>query len=343
MGGLVVGCAIFGQNRDMKITAYTAEDLRLRSSSFSSIDRVPPDTLWVDVQDPTYEEGKAIAKSLGMHLEVDEQIWDFEVYGHIEREGDQITILLSAKPSDTSISDDLDATLVALIKPNRLVTFHKGPVAAIDKLAPELGDFAVDEHAPVRLLIRIMSNAQRVVSTTLEAAEGFVRRSAYKLFTSKRNKRAEIDLESLLSELGPWRARLVEMSYRNNFILRVISLLKACPSLNLPADLTEDLELVEADGVSYRAFGQSVGDQLAQVVDATIGYIGIRQNESARWFSIVATVLMPPTLLAAVWGMNFEYMPELDEKAGYAVALALIFLSGTVPLWFARRLGRLRR
>ena len=78
-------------------------------------------------------------------------------------------------------------------------------------------------------------------------------------------------------------------------------------------------------------------------MDSTIGFIGLRQNASARWFSIVATVFMPPTLLGAIWGMNFKYMPELDDRYAYALALMLMLLSATVPLWVVRRMGWLRR
>jgi len=48
---------------------------------------------------------------------------------------------------------------------------------------------------------------------------------------------------------------------------------------------------------------------------------------------------MPPTLLAAVWGMNFQNMPELDEKYGYMIALGLLFLSSTIPIWVVRKMG----
>ena len=198
-------------------------------------------------------------------------------------------------------------------------------------------------HPQGQVLIRIMSIAQQIASTALDSAEAEVRQRAHDLFSARKNDRAEIDLENLLSELGPWQARLVEIGYRINVIVRLVGLLRAHPTLGLPPELKEDLERIEADSISYRDFARSVDDQLARLVDATIGYIGIRQNDSARWFSIVATIFMPPTLLAAVWGMNFQYMPELDERIGYAAALILMLLSATVPLWIVRRAGLLGR
>ena len=103
------------------------------------------------------------------------------------------------------------------------------------------------------------------------------------------------------------------------------------------------LELAESDVVSLRDFAASIDEQLSRLMDSTIGFIGLRQNASARWFSIVATVFMPPTLLGAVWGMNFKYMPELDDRYAYGLALLLMLLSATIPLWIARRMGWLSR
>ncbi len=56
-------------------------------------------------------------------------------------------------------------------------------------------------------------------------------------------------------------------------------------------------------------------------------------------FSVFAVVFMPPTLIAGIYGMNFDYMPELKWLLGYPFALGLILASAITPLWIARRKG----
>ena len=67
------------------------------------------------------------------------------------------------------------------------------------------------------------------------------------------------------------------------------------------------------------------------LLDATLGLINLEQNQIIKIFSIVAVVLLPPTLIATVYGMNFKRMPELEWAFGYPCALSLIVITSIVP------------
>ena len=56
-------------------------------------------------------------------------------------------------------------------------------------------------------------------------------------------------------------------------------------------------------------------------------------------FSIAAVVFLPSTLVASIYGMNFQHMPELNLQLGYPGALGLIVLAGIAPYWFFKRKG----
>jgi magnesium transporter len=58
-----------------------------------------------------------------------------------------------------------------------------------------------------------------------------------------------------------------------------------------------------------------------------------------KLFSWAALVFLPPTLIAGVYGMNFEHMPELDWTYGYPVALTLILASAVLPILYLKRRG----
>jgi magnesium transporter len=74
-------------------------------------------------------------------------------------------------------------------------------------------------------------------------------------------------------------------------------------------------------------------------MDATVGFININQNKIIKLFSVVSVALMPPTLIASIYGMNFKLMPELDWAAGYPWAIALMAVSAAIPLIYFRRKG----
>ena len=75
------------------------------------------------------------------------------------------------------------------------------------------------------------------------------------------------------------------------------------------------------------------------MLDASLGLISIEQNAAMKLFSWAALVFLPPTLVAGVYGMNFEHMPELKWLYGYPMALTIMLISAIGPLIYLRRRG----
>jgi magnesium transporter len=75
------------------------------------------------------------------------------------------------------------------------------------------------------------------------------------------------------------------------------------------------------------------------VLDATLGLINIEQNAIIKIFSIAAVSFLPPTLIASIYGMNFQRMPELDWPYGYPIAILLMLVSALLPVLYFKRRG----
>ena len=75
-------------------------------------------------------------------------------------------------------------------------------------------------------------------------------------------------------------------------------------------------------------------DKINFLMDATVGFINLNQSKIIKIFSVVSVALMPPTLLASVWGMNYKHMPELDATWGYPMAIAAMIVSAIIPLFY---------
>jgi magnesium transporter len=83
-------------------------------------------------------------------------------------------------------------------------------------------------------------------------------------------------------------------------------------------------------------------DKINFLMDATVGFININQNKIIKIFSVASVALLPPTLIASIYGMNFRFMPEIDWSGGYPFALTLMVASALVPMWYFRKRGWLR-
>ena len=70
------------------------------------------------------------------------------------------------------------------------------------------------------------------------------------------------------------------------------------------------------------------------LLDAMLGVVTIEQNNVIKIFSVAAVGLMPPTLIASIYGMNFKHMPELDWYFGYPIAIVLMIVAAALPYYF---------
>ena len=75
-------------------------------------------------------------------------------------------------------------------------------------------------------------------------------------------------------------------------------------------------------------------DLLAAALEAHLLLSSVEQNNIIKIFSVAAVVLMPPTLIASIYGMNFKSMPELEWRYGYATALGLMVIAAVLPYLF---------
>ncbi len=85
--------------------------------------------------------------------------------------------------------------------------------------------------------------------------------------------------------------------------------------------------------------GDRLKEKITFLLDATLGMISIEQNAIIKIFSVAAVVFLPPTLIASIYGMNFDYMPELAWPLGYPFAIGLMVLSAILPYLFFKRRG----
>ncbi|WP_326534676.1 magnesium/cobalt transporter CorA [Pseudorhodoferax sp.] len=113
-------------------------------------------------------------------------------------------------------------------------------------------------------------------------------------------------------------------------------------SRRLNAEQFEEARQILRDIDSLDSHTAFLFDKINFLMDATVGFININQNKIIKIFSVASVALLPPTLIASVYGMNFKHMPELDWSFGYPFALLLMLASVATPYIYFRRKGWLR-
>jgi magnesium transporter len=121
---------------------------------------------------------------------------------------------------------------------------------------------------------------------------------------------------------------------------RAVSFMMRAKMLN--AEQFEEARQILRDIESLDSHTAFLFDKINFLMDATVGFININQNKIIKIFSVASVALLPPTLIASIYGMNFEFMPELKLAWGYPYALVLMLASAIVPMWYFRKRGWLQ-
>jgi magnesium transporter len=105
-----------------------------------------------------------------------------------------------------------------------------------------------------------------------------------------------------------------------------------------PDDIRTRVKTLARDAGSLNDYVSFLSQKITFLLDATLGMVNIEQNAIIKIFSVAAVAFLPPTLIASIYGMNFEIMPELSWPYGYPLAIGLMVISAVLPyLYFKRR------
>ncbi|WP_286747406.1 CorA family divalent cation transporter, partial [Aquabacterium sp. UBA2148] len=118
---------------------------------------------------------------------------------------------------------------------------------------------------------------------------------------------------------------------------RAVSFMMRARMLN--ADQFEEARQILRDIDSLDSHTAFLFDKINFLMDATVGFININQNKIIKIFSVASVAFLPPTLIASIYGMNFNAMPELNWRFGYPFAVLVMIMSAITPFWYFRRKG----
>ena len=310
--------------------------------SLEELSRFQP--IWVDLESPTVEEKRWIKQYYGLSIPEDAMDEDIEESARFyEEDNGELHIR-----SDFLIADEDEPRTVRcafILNQHNTDLRSRGVPLSIH-----------DEDVPVLRLLRM--RARRAPGLIEDAKEVLL-----KLFDADAEYSADT-LEGIYDQLeqagklvlsgdvtdamaGEVLGAIARQEDLNGRIRRnvmdtrrAVSFMMRSKMLN--AEQFEEARQILRDIDSLDSHTAFLFDKINFLMDATVGFININQNKIIKIFSVASVALLPPTLIASLYGMNFQYMPELSQKWGYPYALALMVASAVVPMWYFRRRGWLK-
>ena len=327
------------------ITAYAPRNGRYERIEVGKDVALPADALWLDVIQPTSEERSNIEATCGLTLPTPEEVREIEPSDRLYAEGGArfmtATILVHADaplPERASITFILTGrALITLryVEPRPVTTFAQ-------KLLRGQESCSCPEEALVGLLEALIDRIADILEKTALDLDQVSQAIFTEDVPGHRRHGARRDLRAVIRALG--RSDDLVSTIRESLLslTRLISFLTA--TLNTAGDrplkeVKTRLKSTRNDIVSLNEHAAFESHTINFLLDATLGMINIDQNAIIKIFSVVAVVFLPPTLVASIYGMNFEFMPELHWLTGYPWALGLMVISAIIPLIYFRRKG----
>ena len=323
------------------LTTYTVENghLTLRDS-----EREPEAlrrAVWIDLMQPSLEEEHAVQNALGIEIPTREEMQEIESSSRLYREGE--TLVLTAnflygidtgEFSSTPISFVLTSHALITV---RYATPKAFPVfAARCQKTPTLlnSPDAVMLHLFEQIVDRLADILERIGADMDRASQGAFRRGKPGAVTLR-----ERDLKEALLTLGQVGEVTTRASETLLGLNRILTFVGAEKAMAIRKENQGTIKTLVRDVRSLVEHGNFLNNKATFLLDAVLGIINVEQTNIIKTFTVVSVALMPPTLIASIYGMNFQHMPELEWTLGYPLALGLMIATAVVPVWYFKRKG----
>jgi magnesium transporter len=152
-------------------------------------------------------------------------------------------------------------------------------------------------------------------------------------------RRADVELQVVLRALGRLGDNLGLMLEALGWLDAVPEFLRDHSGHPFGAAERQRIDALDRDVEGLRRQAEDSTLRAQMLIDATMGAINLRQGAVVKVLSVVATVFLPPTLIASAYGMNFANMPELSQPWGYPVAVVAMLASAILPYVYMKARG----
>ena len=302
---------------------------------------LPQQVIWVDLLNPTKDEEAIAEEIIGFNIPTREDMLEIEPSSRLFERGGVTVMTFWALHGTTEKKPAIDPVTLMLADRQLVTVRYVDPTSFVtfaDHLYAEPAVAGDPLSVTVRLLDAVVDRlADALESATLDL-EGISER-VFDREMAKTRRRPERHYERLMLRIGATQRLLAKIRESAVSVSRLLGFLAATDRVGGDSVHARHLKSLLGDARALNDHSDFVAENLNFLLDASLGMISLEQNFVMKIFSIFAVVFMPPTMIAGIYGMNFEHMPELKWLFGYPVSLVLILASAILPLWVARRKG----
>jgi len=298
-----------------------------------------PNPIWFDLHNPTHEEDLQVEACLGVSVPTREDMREIEASNRFYNENGA-TYITTFLVHNGHQGPPESTTITFILRRNHVVTVrYTEPTLFPDfRSRVERGDAPIGTGPAI--LIGLFESLIHKKADLIERVQDEISNLGTGIFDMKprrdRNKRLDALLKAI-GRQGDIVSRVQESSTsidRSLHFFQGVARDHGCEEKTL-----QRISTAEHDSASLADNLRALSQRITFLLDATLGMITTEQNQIIKLFSVMGVMLMPPTVVASIYGMNFKNMPELDWQLGYPLAIVLMFISAAIPFFYFKSKG----
>jgi magnesium transporter len=309
---------------------YRSGDKMIRESDLRILPQIDPlSVVWVDLNRLDDQEKRYIINKFGINLYEKQQQEEIESSSRYLETNKMIVansnfLILQG---ETYVNDP--ATFI--LKNNYLITHRTNEFRSFVDVSKKMISSPKLFPTGYHVMISIFESRIDLDADILEMIAKEISRVGRELSMDSRSKQEVLIRITQYQELT--------MMLRQNLLDKQRMVSAMLRSESFPKDCYERLRMIIKDVNSLMDHTSFSFDRLDFLQDTFLGLINIEQNKIIKIFTVASVVFLPPTLIASVYGMNFDLLPELHWKYGYVFAIVMMIFSSLITLWIFRRKG----
>jgi magnesium transporter len=298
--------------------------------------------VWLDLLNPTLDEDRLVEAMLGITIPSRAEMEEIELSARLYHEDGAVFMTMTAL-TNLDADEPVKTPVTFILKGPTLVTVrYAEPKPFLAYAARAMRPKGVPCGSGEQVMLGIIEAMIDRDADALERAGNeidLISRDVFKKRAGTATKQQH-DLRSIIEHIGRKDDLLSMVQESLVSISRLVTYHTAMepPTTKAGKENRLILKQIQRDALSLGDHARALSTKINFLLDATLGLINLEQNQIIKIFSVAAVVFLPPTLVASIYGMNFDFMPELAWYVGYPFALGLMVLSAVLPyLYFKRR------
>jgi len=321
------------------LTVYRRFDEHMRAETLAEHEPIPPSPLWIDLLSPSKSEEAKVEACVGIDVPTPEEMREIETTSRLYREGAGLFMTASVMNRGDTSEPETRATTFILVNGTLITVRYSDPTPFRLFYARLQSDPELSENAEILLLTLLDTIIDRIADL-LEGVDVAISELSTAIFAPLENPtRRPSDYHEELSRIGQNAIRCTKIDESLVGFARLLIFLDVNLRTSGNKKARTRIKDLQRDIQSLSGYVERLSERFELLLDATLGLINIQQTNIIKLFSVVAVVFLPPTLIASIYGMNFDLMPELSWPLGYPLALVFMVLSAIAPYVFFKRRG----